>query len=325
MGTTRLRGAPSYEGVLQWRRYEAELPAAFRISGEQPAEEWFDWRGTAVHVDRLAAPGAPVKLVLIHGIGGYGRIVLGFGAPFRPNLCEVIAPDLPGYGLTRVPTERFTFDAWTGCLKGLLDSESRRDGRPIVLFGLSLGGVVAYHVACETSVAGLVATAFVDMTDPEVAVGVSRYARLSELTLPLVVRAPTVLSGLRLPARLLSKVYAISNNPELSRLAASDPYGGGNSLPIAFLRSIMETRAPVAPEAFERCPVLLVHPGADRMTDIAFSTRFFERIAARKRMVVLEGAGHWPIEDPGASQMREAVGSFLEGVARGRALEANAG
>lgn len=315
---------PSYAEVSQWRRYEAELPAVFRVSGEQPAEEWFDWRGTAVHVDRLAAPGAPVKLVLIHGIGGYGRIVLGFGAPFRPGLCEVIAPDLPGYGLTRVPTDQFTFDAWIGCLQDLLDSESRRDGRPIVLFGLSLGGMVAYHVACETSVAGLVATAFVDMSDAEVAAGVSRFVRLSRLTLPLVVRAPTALAGVRIPARLLSKVYAISNNPELSRLAASDPYGGGNSLPISFLRSIIEARASVAPEEFARCPVLLVHPGADRMTDIAFSTRFFERIAAPKRMVVLDGAGHWPIEDPGAAQMREAVGSFLDGVVRDHVPATNA-
>lgn len=306
----------SYADVTNWRDYEEKLPAAFQLSGEQPEEEWFDWRDISVHVDRLAAPDAPLKLLLIHGIGGYGRIVLGFGAPYRPELCEVVAPDLPGYGLTRAPTDRFRLSGWTECLHGFIDSELRRDGRPIVLAGLSLGGMVAYHVACTARVRGLIATAFVDMTDAEVAVGVSRFVRLSRLTLPLVKRLPPAMAGLRIPARLLSKVYAISNDPELSRLASNDPNGGGNSVPISFLRSIMATPPAIAPEQFGRCPVLLAHPGEDRMTDIAFSRRFFDRLAAPKRMVILDGAGHWPIEEPGATQMREAVACFLEGVAR---------
>lgn len=309
------RDAPSYADVTTWLDYEAELPAAFQLSGEQPQEEWFDWRDIAVHVDRLPAPDAPLKLVLVHGIGGYGRIILGFGAPYRPEMCEVVAPDLPGYGLTRAPTDRFSFSAWTACLQDLIEWELRRDGRPIVLAGLSLGGMVAYHVACTARVNGLIATAFVDMTDAEVAVGVSRFVRLSRLTLPLVKRMPAAMAGLRIPARLLSKVYAISNNPELSRLASNDPNGGGNSVPISFLQSIMATAPAIAPEQFERCPVLLVHPGEDRMTDIVFSKRFFDRLAAPKRMVVLDGAGHWPIEDPGATQMRDAMRGFLEAVA----------
>jgi len=307
--------ARSYTDVSNWRDYEAELPAAFQPAGEHPEEEWFNWRDIAVHVDRLAAPDAPLKLLLVHGIGGYGRIVLGFGAPYRPQLCEVIAPDLPGYGLTCAPTSRFSFSAWTACLQDLIEAELRRDGRPVVLFGLSLGGMLAYHVACTARVQGVIATAFVDMMDAEVAVGVSRFVRLSRLTLPLVKSAPAFMKTLRFPAPLLSKVYAISNNPKLSRLAVNDPYGGGNSVPISFLQSIMETPPAIAPEQFGRCPVLLVHPGADRMTDIAFSRRFFDRLGAPKRMVILNGAGHWPIEDPGATQMRESVKSFLEQVA----------
>lgn len=310
--------ARSYADVATWRDYEARLPAAFRSSGEHPEEEWFEWRDMAVHVDRLAAQDAPLKLVLLHGVGGYGRIVLGFGAPYRPQLCEVVAPDLPGYGLTPVPAGRWTFSAWTSCVQDLIEAELRRDGRPIVLFGLSLGGMVAYHAACTARVHGLMATAFVDMTDAEVAVGVSRFRRLSRLTLPLVKRAPAFLTGLRVPSRLLSRMHAISNDPRLSRLVASDPYGGGTSLPVSFLRSIMETMPAIAPEQFERCPVLLVHPGADRMTDIVFSRRFFDRLAAPKRMVILDGAGHWPIEEPGATQMKESVARFLDQVASDR-------
>lgn len=311
----------SYVDVTYWRDYESRLPAEFRIATEHPEEERWAWRGTKVHIDRLPAPDASLKLLLVHGMGGYGRIVLGFGAPFRPHICEVVAPDLPGYGLTPATQAPLVFSTWTSCVRDLIDRELRRDGRPVVVFGLSLGGIVAYHAACVAPVRGLMATAFVDMTDPEVAAGVSRFASLGRVSLPLIKRMPETLGGLRVPARFLGKMHAISNNAQLARLVAKDPCGGGTSLPLSLLKSIMEAAPPIAPEHFERCPVLLVHPDADRMTDIRFSQSFFDRIAAPKRMVVLDGAGHWPIEEPGATQMREAVHSFLEGISSTKSAE----
>ena len=56
---------------------------------------------------------------------------------------------------------------------------------------------------------------------------------------------------------------------------------------------------------------LLAHPGVDRMTDIAQSRRFFDRLAAPKRMVVLDGASHMPTEHPGVDQLEAAVLDFL--------------
>jgi pimeloyl-ACP methyl ester carboxylesterase len=56
---------------------------------------------------------------------------------------------------------------------------------------------------------------------------------------------------------------------------------------------------------------LLAHPGADRMTDIALSRRFFDRLKAPKRMVVLDGASHMPTEHPGVDQLEKSVLEFL--------------
>ena len=74
----------------------------------------------------------------------------------------------------------------------------------------------------------------------------------------------------------------------------------------------MTTAPAVEPEAFTTCPVLLAHPGADRMTDIALSRRFFDRLAAPKHMVVLDGASHMPTEHPGIDQLEAAVLAFLQ-------------
>jgi pimeloyl-ACP methyl ester carboxylesterase len=35
--------------------------------------------------------------------------------------------------------------------------------------------------------------------------------------------------------------------------------------------------------------------------------RFFDRLAAPKKLVLVEGAGHFPVEAPGAHQLLEAI------------------
>ena len=83
----------------------------------------------------------------------------------------------------------------------------------------------------------------------------------------------------------------------------------------------VHTAPDIEPEDFDRCPVLLTHPGVDRMTEISLSRRFFDRLAAPKRMVVLEGASHMPTEEPGVEQMQRAVVEFMrERVNEGAAL-----
>ena len=73
----------------------------------------------------------------------------------------------------------------------------------------------------------------------------------------------------------------------------------------------MHTAPDLEPEAFGVCPVLLTHPGVDRMTEISLSRRFFDRLACPKKMVVLEGASHMPTEHPGIDQMESAVLDFM--------------
>ena len=110
----------------------------------------------------------------------------------------------------------------------------------------------------------------------------------------------------------VSKMDRISNRPELSALVKSDRLGGGSWVPARFLRTLLTTPPAIEPEDFDLCPVLLAHPGNDRMTDITLSRRFFDRLAAPKRMVVLDGASHMPTEHPGVDQLEAAVLYFMK-------------
>jgi alpha-beta hydrolase superfamily lysophospholipase len=155
-----------------------------------------------------------------------------------------------------------------------------------------------------------------DPREPAVRQGFARTRLLGTAGLWLLQRLRWLTDGLPLPMRLMSKMDRISNVPELAHLCAHDPLGGGNWVPARFLRTLVDTAPDVEPEDFRICPVLLTHPGVDRMTEISLSRRFFDRLAAPKRMVVLEGASHMPTEHPGVDQLESAVVDFVGELAR---------
>lgn len=115
------------------------------------------------------------------------------------------------------------------------------------------------------------------------------------------------LADLSVPVRWLTNMRAIGNSPELVDLVVRDERGGGGRIPLGFLRSFLESTPAVEPEDATGPPFLLAHPAEDRWTPTAMSLRFFDRIAAPKELVLLENAGHYPVEAPGTYQLLDAV------------------
>jgi pimeloyl-ACP methyl ester carboxylesterase len=93
---------------------------------------------TALHLARHTPGGDPV-LLLLHGLGATGEVWDGLLA--RPWPGEVLAPDLPGHGRSpRLP--EYTFDSMTAAVADVVPP-----GRPVVVLGHSLGGVLALTLA----------------------------------------------------------------------------------------------------------------------------------------------------------------------------------
>lgn len=308
---------PSYAALSNWKKYQLFFPESMRSTAEStPSEEWWSWRGLSVHLDRLAVPSSPIKVIVLHGAGAYGRVMAPAAVIARRHGYETVSPDLPGYGLSEVPRSALEYGLWVDCIADLIEAEIARDGRPVVLFGVSLGGLLAYQAAARSRrVIGLVATTLADPRETAVRQGFARTPLLGSAGLWLLEKLAFLTDGLPLPMRYMSKMDRISNRRELAALCERDPLGGGNWVPARFLRTLMSTAPDIEPEDFDVCPVLLVHPGVDRMTEISLSRRFFDRIAAPKRMVVLEGASHMPTEHPGVDQMEAAVVEFVNGLA----------
>ena len=96
-----------------------------------------------VHVADFGGSGEP--MVLVHGLGGSHANWLAV-APALAERFAVTAPDLAGFGLTPPAGRSTTVDANAQ----LLDAYLAGIGRPVVLVGNSMGGLISMMVAARS-------------------------------------------------------------------------------------------------------------------------------------------------------------------------------
>lgn len=288
------------------------LPAQFRVGDARPNGAWRPTAGMDVWVETWPAEHPRAHMVLLHGAGGHARLLAPLARMAQRLGATVWAPDLPGYGRTRLsnPTA-LRYDHWRA-VAGELLTASAASGMPTIVFGLSMGAMLAYDAAARThAAAALMATCFLDPSNPVVRAGMARWPILGGLTGPLLHAAPFLTDRLRLPMALVAKMKGIANDPLLVRQIIRDPSAGGNSVPLGFLRTFLDHQPALAPQEFRLCPVTLVHPGDDRWTAPILSQPFFNALACEKRFVLLENAGHCPVEAPGVHQLADAMADTI--------------
>ncbi|MCA1325381.1 alpha/beta hydrolase [Herbaspirillum sp. alder98] len=310
---------PSYSNEAYWQRYQEFFPEHARISADNaPVESYFSWRDAEIHLDRFPSNTSPLTVLMIHGAGGYGRMLAPIGALLHRAGFDVVAPDLPGYGLSLTPAALIRYEAWVELLCALVAKLHAETARPVVLCGASLGGYLAYLVAARLDkgmVAGVIATT---LADPRTSLVRRQFARNGAVLgmMPVLPLMSALLGRLKLPIKWFTRMHAMSNHPELNRVVAADPFGGGRRVPIHFMQSIFSVRPDKEPELFDHCPILLLHPGADRWTGIASSRQFLDRVAGPKKLVMLDNCGHFPIEEPGFGQLEVQALGFLAGLGK---------
>jgi alpha-beta hydrolase superfamily lysophospholipase len=299
-----------------WRAYQPLLGSDMRLEADNlPAESTWAWRGLDVHLDRYDAPETDLTVIVCHGAGGYGRLLAPVGRIIHEFGHAVVLPDLPGYGLTRVAPSRMRYPLWVDLVADLARAERAHTGRPVVLLGMSMGGMLALHAAAAApagTVSGLIATTLIDPREPDTRAAVSRLPGARRFSGLLGLVPP----NLRLPMPWLAHVRRMSSLPAVNELCVRDRQGGGNRVPLGFLRSWLTYAPAREPHEFDRCPVLLAHPAADRWTPSQLSTRTLQRLACPTRYVELERCEHFPIEEPGVSTLRTATAAFLADVIR---------
>ena len=307
-----------YRDQQAWRELQTYLPERLRLTDETaPTEEFWGYRGHRVHLDRYRNPQAPAKLVLHHGVGTNGRqMSLIVGAPLARRGFETVALDNLGYGLTEMaPGTVPSYDDWVELVVDFLAYEQTRDDRPIILYGLSAGGMLSYHVAAKAprgTLRGIVGMTFLDQRNQTVRDQTAHDKLVSRVGAPAMkALAATPAGRLPFPMTVASKMSALVNDPGALKVMTADRTSGGNWVPIKFLDSYLNYAPAVEPADFDACPVLLTQPAEDRWSPLELSQPVLSRITrVPVTTVLLDNAGHYPIEEPGLQQMQDAIADF---------------
>ncbi len=99
-------GRLNYDAFAAWKSIMPFLAPKLQWTeaSDYPEESFWAWdNGFEVHVDRYPRPEAPVKLLLLHGVGTNGRLMsMLAGRSLAQRGIETIALDCPGYGVTKL-------------------------------------------------------------------------------------------------------------------------------------------------------------------------------------------------------------------------------
>jgi len=307
----------NYSQLAAWRELQDFLPAEYRLTPTtEPVEEWWQHRGHNIHLDTYRNPDAAAKVILFHGVGTNGRqMTTILGRPLAERGYEIIAIDMPTYGITEVaPGALVTYDDWVQIGSDLIDAELAKDDRPIVLYGLSAGGMETYHVAAlNKKVKGIVGMTFLDTASTRVKVETG-FDPISGFFGAYIMRLLNRLGlgKVKVPMRYVSKMRALVNLRDAKKAWYRDKTSAGNNVSIAFLDSWLSYRPVVAPENFNVGPILLTQPAADRWTPLHLSEPFLARITqVPVTTVMLPNGGHYPLEKEALDPMVETIAEFV--------------
>ena len=308
-----------YTESQYWRKYNDFLPKELQYNETNlPTETYWTWKDYKIHLDQMKNDSSPVKVIILHGAGGNGRVIGLFGNFLNKIGYEYIAPDLIGYGLSQNLTNRnIKYEEWVNCLSDLVDSEYEKDKKPIVLFGLSVGGMLAYQVASKNSkVKGIIVTTLADPRLKKVRDDLSKNLFLSRVGLPLGKLTSPISDHIKLPIKWLCKMDRITNDKAFSKVFSGDPYAGGSKVKLRFLRTYMDFKPAKEPENFDSCNVLFLQPEKDTWTTLETSKPFYDRIKATKKLVMLENCGHAPYQENGLTTIKSEIQIFLTEIAK---------
>ena len=261
-------------------------------------EYYRDWNGYKIHVDHYSNEIAPAKIIILHGLGGTGRLLSFIGIPLWKAGFEILCPDLPPFGLSINSGNQIIYKDWVSMVNDLINHEKTLDDKPIFLLGHGSSGMLVYHVATfNKNLSGIIVTSLFDISKLKV--------RMNETTIDL----PTLEilnrfdADLHFPLKELIDIKRIINNIEICKLLCDDPYSWQTEVNIKFLISFLTTEPSLEPEYFDHCPVLFTFPEKDLWMSEEMSQIFFDRLASPKRKIILKNAGHLPIEEPGYSEL----------------------
>lgn len=252
----------------------------------------------------LRVEGAAPTVLAFHGFCGVPQEVAVVCDAARASGLAAVAPLLAGHGTSAADLAPLRFRDWVDSVREPFDAASQKG--PVLLAGLSLGSLVALHLALEqpARVAGLVV--------------LGNALWLAEPFPALALRA---VKALRLPDFGFPKFAPDIADPEARRSHTTYP-----SQPVHGAIDV-QAAADRLHEELGRitCPTLILHGAQDRVCPVSNAWRLAERLGSREIEVrIFPRSRHVLTCDVERTQVQGAIENFLRRWAPRQAREPSA-
>ena len=305
-----------YSTNLAWKQINKLLPTEFQLTQSNlPKEEFWDWKGNKIHIDRYNNPKSKYRIFLHHGVGTNGRQMnMIFGSKMAELGYEVVAIDNLGYGMTKVNQKNITYSDWIQLFTDFINYETHKNNKEIILFGLSAGGMIAYNTACYLeNISGIIGLCFLQNNNKEIGCKTAKTPLYRKVGIPLL--KPLLylpLKQLSIPMKWVSKMDKLTNNKEALSIFLKDKLSAAAKVQIQFLYEYMTYKSLIDPEKFNKCPLLLTQPSEDKWTPLELSMISLKNIKSKLTIKTLDKSGHYPMELVGLNQLIKYSDEFIK-------------
>jgi alpha-beta hydrolase superfamily lysophospholipase len=262
--------------------------------------------GLRLYLRRHEASGARADAIIVHGFAEHS----GRYGPLTEHLLAhgyaVTAYDQRGHGLSDgLPGHVDDFREYEDDLDKVVTlTRSRGDGRPLVIIGHSMGGLVTLGFLARKS--GAVAAAVISAPLIEMAVPVPAHLRM------IAGLGARFTPRLRLANKIDPAV--LSRDPAVGRAYGSDPHVS-RKVSMKWFIEAQRAMAGIKDRAGQiRTPVLVIHGTADQLASVEATKALFGGIGSSdKELIIYEGFYHELFNEPEKQELYERATAWLSG------------
>jgi len=220
-------------------------------------------------------------IIFAHGIAGYARVLLPFAMPLFEKGYNLVIPDMQGYGYNNGLKGDFE---WNVHKQNLIDAvryaKSRFHGK-IILGGASMGGPLAYAAACESDgIDALVCWCLWDFSDREFMLKETNTKKFTYLLIPVFRFLSAFMGKFRVKTYSLISYDTLTDSQEFNNMVKNDPQAGTHITIKGALSLILQSKPSISHENYDK-PVLVFHPGNDKMVPKYYSEKVFKKLGAQ--------------------------------------------
>lgn len=280
--------------------------------------------GTKLSLLRWRAENARATVVIIHGLKDYAAHYADFAAKLVERHYDVIAFDLRGHGHSagpRVSPRRF-LDYVDDAVRVVADA--RQAGRPVFVFGHSMGGAIATLTVLETQIRMREERNQKVLPAPLAGVILSAPALAVDAS-PLLLAATRMAGALTPGAKALDLPNAdFSSDPAVGKAMDKDPLIEQGPGPARTAAGLIDGMREIWQRTNELAlPILALHGTRDALTAPSGSRELVRAAPSTdKTLKIYEGLYHDLLHEPQGAKVADDILAWLDAHTGGDALVA---